>query len=50
MKKNYSLKIGFGSGSILLGAYLALNFQEELATAIIGLILIAFGIGLIASK
>ena len=48
MAKQNAWKIGLGAGSILLGLYLALN-QEGLLISIIGFIIIAFGIGLIAS-
>ena len=43
-----SLKIGVGSGAILLGLYIFFN-PNNLTEVIFGVIAIAFGIGLLAS-
>ena len=42
-------KIGIGTGSILLGIYYFFN-QNSIIDVIIGVIAIAFGIGLLASE
>jgi len=45
-----SWKMGVGAGAILLGAYLSLGFQDSAWLVIAGIVLAAFGIGLIASS
>ncbi len=42
-------KVGAGAGAILLGIYSALGFQDSSVMVIAGIILIAIGLGLIAS-
>jgi hypothetical protein len=50
MAKIHSLKIGVGAGAMLLGSYLALNFKDNFFMVIIGIVLAAFGVALIASS
>lgn len=50
MAKVNSLKIGVGVGAMLLGAYLALNFKDNLLSVVVGIVLAAFGVALIASS
>ena len=49
MGKPNPWKIGIGTGAILLGIYLVFN-QKNSIGIIIGLAVIAFGVGLIASN
>tara|TARA_Y100000310_G_scaffold336706_2_gene421965 strand:- start:1552 stop:1704 length:153 start_codon:yes stop_codon:yes gene_type:complete len=50
MAKLSPLKIGVGVGATLLGTYIFLNSQSNLAEVIVGIILTAFGISFIASS
>jgi hypothetical protein len=50
MAKINPWRIGFGAGAILLGAYISLTFYSNLIEAILGIVIIAIGISLIASS
>ncbi len=50
MAKTNPLKIGFGVGATLLGAYIALNSKGEFIEVVVGIALAAFGVSLIASS
>jgi len=50
MAKPDSLKIGFGAGATLLGAYISLSSSGNLLEVIVGIAIAAFGIALIASS
>jgi len=50
MAKLSPWKIGIGVGALLLGAYVALSSQGKILEVIIGIVIIAFGISLIASN
>ncbi len=50
MARLNALKIGIGTGAILLGAYTALNFKDNIIYVVIGIVLAAFGVALIASS
>lgn len=41
--------IGVGAGFILLGVYTIFSYQQEILISVIGIILIALGLGIIAS-
>ena len=43
-------KTGIGAGAIILGVYLIFTNMQDITSVIFGVIAIAFGIGLIASK
>ena len=49
MAKINPWKIGIGTGAILLGAYISLNFKDNIPSVIIGIAIAAFGVALIAS-
>ena len=43
-------KIGFGVGATLLGAYLAISSIGNTLEVIVGIVIVAFGISLIAAN
>jgi multisubunit Na+/H+ antiporter MnhG subunit len=43
-------KVGFGSGLLLLGIYLVFSNLQNMSVVFIGLVAMAVGIGLLASK
>ena len=50
MAKINSIKLGFGVGAMLLGAYIALTSQGNLVEVIVGIAISAVGVALIASS
>jgi len=50
MEKSSSIKIGIGAGAVLLGLYLILSNLQNTISVIGGIIIAAFGIGLLASN
>ncbi len=50
MAKLKAWKFGVGVGAVLLGAYISLNFKDNFVSVIVGIVIAAFGVGLIASS
>ncbi len=50
MAKMKAWKFGVGVGAVLLGAYISLSSLDNVLAVIAGIVISAFGIGLIASS
>ena len=50
MVKLDSMKVGAGVGFTLLGAYVSLNFSDDVLAVVAGIVLVAVGVSLIVSS